>query len=215
MELKEATSLASIHSGLQCPKCGSLSIRKNGFCLGIQRLKCKKCFKCFKETINTPLHGIHDKTKMIKYFETMKDQQSIRDAAAKLQIALGTSFSWRHKILSSFASDSQQKSKSPVGMCTIIQPHSFKGKKNKPEKHFPDTRTILATDIYGVPCLTLLPAKCTAIGVLAILHSSFSPQAPFTVTGKGILNRAAKLIAQNEIEHPFYRKPHQPMDVTV
>ncbi len=152
-------TIATRFSGLNCPKCGSTSFHKHGKHLDIQRYKCKSCGRTFKETINTPLHWIHNKSKMHSYLSTMRDQQSIRSAAHLLGISKDTSFCWRHKILSSLCDLPATPTHAPAGIIEIRMPHSFKGKTNAPEHSLPDTRTILIADARGIPCLQILPSK--------------------------------------------------------
>lgn len=183
MNLFEAISAATTFSGLACPKCNSHSYRKHGHCLGIQRYKCKDCGRSFKETVNTPLHWIHNKLKMVQYIETMVDQQTIRRAAGNINISVNTSFCWRHKLLASLKTGQVQPAQTPAGSCQINLPHSFKGKRNVPDKKFPPARTFLVSDARGIPCLQLLPPQCTAFEASktlrkAVDHSSILVAAP-------------------------------------
>ncbi len=131
MEMNQIITMASRLSGLACPKCASTSFRKHGKNGGNQRYQCKECGRTFKETINTSLHWIHHKEKMSQYVSTMKNRQSIRTAANHLEISKNTSFSWRHKLLSSLGASEAVYTCAPAGICEIQLPHSRKGKKTK------------------------------------------------------------------------------------
>ena len=114
MENSTLLSSATAYSGLCCPRCGTHSIRKHGFCLGIQRYQCKKCRRTFNETVNTPLHWIHNKQKMVQYAGTLPEHLSIAKKALQIGVSLNTSFTWRHKILSSFMSLDSNPATSPA-----------------------------------------------------------------------------------------------------
>jgi transposase-like protein len=90
--------LASEIESPHCPKCSSPSKKKHGMHLGIQRYMCKDCGKTFKATVNSPLHWVHDKSKMNRYLHAMELDISIRKAAGILGISVPTSFYWRHKL---------------------------------------------------------------------------------------------------------------------
>ncbi len=159
MDFTQLITSATRNSGLSCPKCTSLSYRRHGKHLGIQRYCCKKCGKTFKETVNTPLHWIHSKQLMPKYIQTMTDQFSLRAAAIALNISHSTSFRWRHRLLSSLTIKSPSIAISPSGIAQIKTPHSFKGKRNIPDKKFPNSRTIIVTDDSGSTSLIHLREK--------------------------------------------------------
>ena len=206
MELSSLITSATTYSGLCCPSCSSQSFRKHGHCLGIQRYRCKECGRCFKETVNTPLHWIHNKQKMVQYAETLPEHISIRKTATRLGISVSTSFTWRHKILSSFMSLSPNPATSPAGACQIIMPHSYKGKRIIPEKPAPVSRTILVTDARGIPCLQLLPGKCTAFKTSQILASSLSTSASVAHNHAHLLTRAVQMSGRHTVEHRVLRK---------
>ena len=205
METCQLITSATYFSGLSCPRCSSQSFRKHGHCLGIQRYRWKKCGRCFKETVNTPLHWIHNKTKMVQYAETLPEHLSIRNTAIRIGISVSTSFSWRHKILSSFMSLAASPAASPVGACQITMPRSYKGKREVPEKQAPATRTIMVSDARGIPCLQLLPDKCTAFKASQILTSSLSDSASIACRPAHLLSRAAEMTGRPSVEQRTLR----------
>ncbi len=91
------TSIYTRLSGLSCPRCASTVFHRHGRDLGIQRFRCQDCGRTFKETVNTPLHWLHDKKKMQKYVITMYEHKSLRTATEEIGICEVTSFNWRHK----------------------------------------------------------------------------------------------------------------------
>ncbi len=205
METSQLITSATDYSGLCCPRCSSQSFRKHGHCLGIQRYRCKKCGRCFKETINTPLHWIHNKPKMMQYAGTLTDHLSIRNTATIIGISVSTSFAWRHKILSSFMSLESSPVKSPAGACQINMPRSYKGKRNVPEKPAPATRTILIADARGIPCLQMLPDKCTAVRASQILAANLSDNASIACRPAHLLSRATEMTGCTSVEHRILR----------
>ncbi len=206
METSQLITSATTYSGLCCPKCSSHSFRKYGYCLGIQRYRCKKCGRCFNETVNTPLHWIHNKKKMMQYAETLPEHLSIRQTAAQIGVSVNTSFSWRHKILSSFMSLDTSPTKSPVGACQITMPRSYKGKRNVSEKNAPATRTVLVADARGIPCLQLLPDKCTALKASHILSASLSDSASIACRPAHLLTRAVEMTGRASVEQRELQK---------
>ncbi len=205
MEFNEIISAATTHSGLTCPSCGSHSFRKYGKCLGIQRYRCKNCKRCFKETVNTPLHWIHNKQKMIRYTETMREHLTIRKSATEIGISVNTSFCWRHKILTSFRSYQTELARSPAGACQINMPHSYKGKRTIPDRQAPPSRTILVTDARGVPCLQHMPSRCTALAAAKLLSARISTSAAIACKPAHLLTRAVRVTGCATIRHAEIR----------
>lgn len=207
MEYNEIITYATACSGLTCPRCASNSFRKHGLCLGIQRFRCKKCGRCFKETINTPLHCIHDKLKMIRYAEALTGHLSIRRVASELEISVSTSFTWRHKILSSFISfTAVRKGDLPVGICQITLPRSYKGSRRIPEKPLSSTKTLLAAGARGIPCLLLLPDKYNTFRASKVLASSLPAEAAIATKPAGLLTRAVRLAGRSGVLNMALRK---------
>ena len=200
METSQLLTSATTYSGLCCPKCSSHSFRKHGHSLGIQRYRCKKCKRCFNETINTALHWIHNKKKMVQYAETLPEHLSLKKTAVKIGISANTSFAWRHKILSSFISLDSNPAKSPAVVCQFTMPRSYKGKREVPKKPAPATKTILVSDARGIPCLQILPDKCTAVKASQILASSLSDSASIVCRPAHLLRRAAKMTGLPSME---------------
>ncbi len=200
MEISQLVSSATAYSGLCCPKCNTHSFRKHGFCLGIQRYRCKKCGRSFNETVNTALHWIHNKRKMVQYAETLPEHLSIKRTAEKIGISANTSFAWRHKILSSFMSLDSAPATSPAGACQITMPRSYKGKRQLPEKPAPATKTVLVADARGIPCLQILPDKCTAFKASQVLALSLSESASVVCRPAHLLTRAVEMTGRATVE---------------
>jgi transposase-like protein len=206
METSQLITSATTYSGLSCPKCSSHSIRKHGHTLGLQRYWCKKCGRTFNETVNTALHWIHNKPQMMQYAGTLTEHLSLKKTAERIGISVNTSFSWRHKILSSFKSLASAPTTSPAGVCQIIMPRSYKGKRNVPEKIGQPSKTILLTDAKGIPCLQMLPDKCTAFKVSQILAVNLSDTASIACKSAYLLDRAIAMVGCPMVELRALRK---------
>lgn len=194
-------SLATKNSGLACPRCASTAFHKYGKHLGIQRYKCTCCRRTFNETVNTPLHGIHDKQKMQEYLLTMRDQQSIRAASKQLGISVPTSFSWRHRILASLNVQSAITNSAPAAISEIKLPHSFKGRREKQEAKVPDTHSLLISDARGIPCLQLLVKTKKTSEAALLITNKIGEETKIEVVKTNLLSRAARKIAHKKIQN--------------
>ncbi len=206
MEMMQIINLATRLSGLACPKCASTSFRKHGKDGSIQRHQCKECGRTFKETINTPLHWIHHKEKMGQYVWTMKNRQSIRSAANHLEISKNTSFSWRHKLLSSLSATESNQALAPVGICEIKLPHSCKGKTNIEEIPRQETRTVLMSDARGIPCLRLLQKHKQVSEISDLLETKLHPSFEIAGAKSSLLTRAVRKTGKPVVKHRASKK---------
>ena len=83
-----------------CGHCGTLSLGKWGTAgNGFRRYKCKSCGKTFTALTGTPLSGLHHRDRWVEYARALVDGVSLRKAAKRCRIDLGTSFRWRHRFL--------------------------------------------------------------------------------------------------------------------
>ncbi len=206
MEMNQIITMASRLSGLACPECASTSYRKHGKDGGIQRYQCKDCGRTFKETVNTPLHWIHHKEKMSLYIWTMKNRMSIRTAADCVEISKNTSFSWRHKLLSSLSATDSATGCAPAGICEIKLPHSSKGKKIDKKNPMPETRSVLFADARGIPCLQLLQSKKPVNELVEILTNKLHPSTEIAGAKSNILTRAKRKTGKDEVKHKARNK---------
>lgn len=85
-----------------CRCCKSTQFIKNGLetVSKRQRYRCKDCQRTFTAMTGTVLDNIQDKHKFIRYVRSFIENHSLRKAASIHNIALNTSFHWRHKLLS-------------------------------------------------------------------------------------------------------------------
>jgi len=103
MQIDDLKSTGDVKA-IKCPHCRSKSIRGNGKLKGMQRYVCKDCKKNFSQSTGKFLYGLKKKDRIHKYMFCLLSGYSIRKSAAETEISIQTSFDWRHKILTSFAS---------------------------------------------------------------------------------------------------------------
>lgn len=127
-----------------CPHCKSTSIIRNGHKNSKQQYKCKDCRKNFYETTGKPTHWLHLTDKIPLYIESLKKGMTIRKAAIYAGISKDTSFSWRHKFISSIKNTPLLAESNNVKAITLINtPYSNKGRKKAPEKIRKDSKTLI------------------------------------------------------------------------
>ena len=72
---------------------------RNGHAHGLQRYKCRACKRSFNALTGTPLARLRQKGKWLAQAEAVREGLTIKQAAAKLQVAPSTAFRWRHRFL--------------------------------------------------------------------------------------------------------------------
>jgi len=97
----QAASIGVIEDrmGSHCPHCGSTKMVRNGHAHGLQRYKCRACKRSFNALTGTPLARLRQKGKWLAQAEAVREGLTIKQAAAKLQVAPSTAFRWRHRFL--------------------------------------------------------------------------------------------------------------------
>lgn len=133
-------------SGLECPRCQSTKIVKNGTYKHRQNYICKDCQKALSTHTGTAISGIHKRERFMQYTQCLAEGLTIKQSAEHLGISISTSFAWRHKHLSALKPakvDNMQKIKS---LLTIKTPFSQKGSRNKINQTQPDTKSIICVD---------------------------------------------------------------------
>jgi transposase-like protein len=85
--------------GSVCPHCGSTRMVRNGHAHGLQRYKCRGCQRSFNALTGTPLARLRQKGKWLAQAEVVREGLTIKQAAAKLQVAPSTAFRWHHRFL--------------------------------------------------------------------------------------------------------------------
>lgn len=82
-----------------CPKCQAQRVARNGQADGLQRYKCRSCGATFNALTGTPLAQLHRRDAWLDYARALVDRVSLKVAAERADICLGTSFLWRHRFL--------------------------------------------------------------------------------------------------------------------
>ena len=99
----ENASLMAIEAQLeetrQCPHCNTLGAISKGMARGLRRYRCKACKKTFNTTTGTALQGLHKKGRWLAYGDCLADGLTVRKAAERCNLAVSTSFRWRHRFL--------------------------------------------------------------------------------------------------------------------
>lgn len=120
--------------GGQCPHCGSARMVRNGRAHGLQRYKCRACKRSFNALTGTPLARLRQKGKWLAQAEAVREGLTIKQAAAKLQVAPSTAFRWRHRFL---ALPKTVQAQSLVGIAEADETfflHSCKGQRRLARK---------------------------------------------------------------------------------
>jgi transposase-like protein len=84
---------------VRCLHCRSERVRRWGIRAGRQRYRCQACEKTFNDLTGTPLARLRQLPKLGSYVSAMAAGATLREAASQSGISLGTSFSWRHRLL--------------------------------------------------------------------------------------------------------------------
>ncbi|MBM7074737.1 IS1595 family transposase [Shewanella sp. 202IG2-18] len=106
----------------ECPHCHSSLINRHGKTQGTQRYRCKNCLKTFVAATGTPLARLRNKERWEDYFYCMIKSMPLREAANHCDIALTTSFRWRHRFLQ---------------IPTLLQPSTLEGIIEADETFYP------------------------------------------------------------------------------
>ena len=149
----------------KCPYCGSTHIVRNGHRPdGVQKFRCCECHRSFVPMTNTIFAHTHKPLSVWqKYIGCVLSQESIRSSAKSCGFSIGTSFFWRHKILSALCLMEEN-----VGLEGIAEgdetffPLSFKGNhkafarkeaSRAPRKRGGEVHTRgLSKELVCVPC---------------------------------------------------------------
>jgi len=86
---------------LRCPSCNGKSFTRWGVRSKLQRYRCKDCGRTFNSLVNTPLARLKKKDLWLQYARCLEAGVTIKEAARKCQVAVVTSFKWRHRFLCS------------------------------------------------------------------------------------------------------------------
>jgi transposase-like protein len=82
-----------------CGHCKSERFGAWGHAGDLRRYKCKDCKRTFNALTGTPLAQLHRRDAWLDYARAIVDRVSLREAAARAEVCLETSFRWRHRFL--------------------------------------------------------------------------------------------------------------------
>lgn len=158
-----------------CPYCDCSRLNLFGKVKNTQRYKCKDCNRTFRETSGTPLFKLHKVEKVEKYLKALRLGLSVRKAAKYVGISDRTSFTWRHKFLSSLSPrEAIDCNESDINIQIITMEYSSKGRKKEHEKNTKPTKT-LVTERNGQICLHKLNPNNPAKNASEILKQANTP----------------------------------------
>jgi transposase-like protein len=137
-----------------CGHCGERSFGAWGRSgNGFKRYKCKCCAKTFTALTGTPLSGLHKRDRWVEYARALVDGISLRKAAKRCRIDLGTSFRWRHRFLMKPKSVKAKSVKGIVEADETFFRRSAKGSRRlvgrAPRKRGEKAKPGLSTDDYA------------------------------------------------------------------
>ncbi len=113
-----------------CPHCQSGNFTKHGFRNNLARYKCKSCGKTFNALTGTPLAHLKCKEKWLGYAQCLLESKSIRSSLAEVNVAITTSFRWRHRMLTLAQSTESQLLGGIVEVDEAFLRESQKGNKH-------------------------------------------------------------------------------------
>lgn len=96
---KTAAVLENIGDPGECRHCNSKNYYKWGIESGIQRYKCTKCKKTYNHLTNSPLAKLRKKEEWLANASEMIKGSSLKATAEICNVAVTTSFRWRHRFL--------------------------------------------------------------------------------------------------------------------
>ncbi len=144
-EIKDKADAEKEEAPVSCPKCGSISVRRNGKRSGRQAYLCKDCRKTFVETSGSAIaHSHASESVWRQVIRDTVDGVPIDKTAESLDLSHPTVFNMRHKILYCVE---QAVLSTPImleGVCEADETYvleSVKGRKipegyhRKPRKH--------------------------------------------------------------------------------
>ena len=118
---------AAFAAELECPHCQSKRIGKWGTANRLKRYRCKDCKVSFNCLTGTPLAQLHKRELWAGQAQVLVDGISLRKAAVRLDVDLGTSFRWRHRFLSAPKAMKALKVQGTVEADATYFRRSFKG----------------------------------------------------------------------------------------
>jgi transposase-like protein len=96
---------AAAASQLECPRCQGRQLYRHGEANGLRRFRCRACGRTFNSLTGTPLARLRLKEKWLEFGACLLGSQTVRQAAAQLDVNKNTTMRWRHRFLARTKSD--------------------------------------------------------------------------------------------------------------
>ena len=113
----EDTSKFDDNAVIVCPYCGCTHVVKKGYSDNkvTKRYLCRGCGKSFRRTTNSVLSNTRKAAEVWEQFILLTLQgETLAVCASRCKIAMGTAFTWRHKILAATAQDQTERKMSGI-----------------------------------------------------------------------------------------------------
>lgn len=111
-----------------CPHCAAGRVIKHCTANGLQRYRCRACGKTFCALTGTPLVGLHKRGKWLDHVAALREGLILREAAARLHIAVSTAHRWRHRFL---AAPKAVKSQALTGIAEADETYFLRSHKGQ------------------------------------------------------------------------------------
>jgi transposase-like protein len=114
-----------------CGHCGSGRFAGWGRASGMKRYKCEVCSRTFNALTGTPLARLQRRDAFLAYAQALADGVTLRKAATRCRMTLGTSFRWRHRFLQQPAVTKDQALSGIVEADETLLRKSYKGQRSR------------------------------------------------------------------------------------
>ncbi|MGH7447681.1 MAG: transposase, partial [Longimicrobiales bacterium] len=113
--------------GQGCPHCHGRSIVRWGGFSGRQRYRCKSCRKTFSDLTRTAFAYSKKIAKWPHYLVLVRQSQTLRSAADRMDVHVSTAFRWRHRLMSHMTAADGTTLTGQVEVKELLFAHSNKG----------------------------------------------------------------------------------------
>ena len=208
-ESQASASLTAIEARVaekrQCPHCNTPGAISHGMGRGLRRYKCKACKRTFNSTTGTSLHGLHKKDRWLAYGECLAGGMTIRDSARCCNMAVSTSFRWRHRFLGTQDPDpSNLKGIVEADETYVLEsrkgdrnldrrPRKRGGKASKRGLSHEQVPILVAADRSGTTACSVLPSV-TAASVQSALEPRIDDDILLVTDGSNVYPPCAKAL---------------------
>lgn len=197
-----------------CPHCDSYKIIKYGSYKNGQRYMCKMCGRTFCKRTFTPFYYSKKTPSLwMKYIELMLQNNTLRECSEKLEINIGTSFYWRHKLLNTLMQIREpNKLNSYIEMAKIFMKENFKGSRRVTKIERETIWTIIASDSEDkVIARPICKSRWDSNAFNKIIYSRIDSDSYIIGHGDRFLwsierkhNKGKKIVEENNILKSYY-----------